>query len=271
MKQLFHIERKQDTETSQQVLSVRVGEKHCCFAVTDRSGDELYQLAYYAADKPDENPLSSIVDQHPELKSDFYKVLVSYDYPQSTLVPVQHYKHEDAALLLKSIYGLNGNASVISEPISEWQVNNIYSVPKDLHEWISRKFDIGKYWHQHTLGAKNIKGADDAGHLLVDFRTEDFTVQAAAGGKLLLTQTFLYSTPEDVLYYLLKICQQFNLSQQLVQLSLSGLIDKQSALYKELYQYFIHIEFREAGWVNTDTEFPAHFFTSLNDLARCAS
>jgi hypothetical protein len=52
---------------------------------------------------------------------------------------------------------------------------------------------------------------------------------------------------------------------------LSGLIDKQSALYKELYQYFINIEFSEAGWNMAGTEYPAHFFTSLNDLAQCVS
>jgi len=106
--------------------------------------------------------------------------------------------------------------------------------------------------------------------LVVDFRTNDFTVLASKGSLLLLTQTFAYSTPEDVLYYLLNTCRQFNLSQQELQLQLSGLIDKRSSLYNELYQYFIHIDFREAGW-NLKNEYPAHFFTSLNDLATCAS
>jgi hypothetical protein len=92
----------------------------------------------------------------------------------------------------------------------------------------------------------------------------------AKDSKLILAQSFPYSTPEDVVYYLLKACQQFSLSQKEVSVHLSGLIDKQSSLFKELYQYFIHPEFREAGW-NSGSEFPAHFFTSLNDLAQCAS
>ncbi|MBL0129692.1 MAG: hypothetical protein IPP43_00005, partial [Chitinophagaceae bacterium] len=47
-------------------------------------------------------------------------------------------------------------------------------------------------------------------------------------------------------------------------------IDKQSSLYKELYQYFIGVEFSDASW-NSMREFPDHFFTSLNDLAKCVS
>ena len=76
---------------------------------------------------------------------------------------------------------------------------------------------------------------------------------------------------QEALDIILKVCQENNLSQEQVKLSLSGLIEKQSVLFKELYQYFIHVEFRNAGWQLPGNEYPAHFFTSLNDLARCAS
>ncbi len=270
VKQLFHIEQENGDEMVQQVLALRVGEKHCCFAITDKTGDRLYSLAYYSVDELQGNPVRDIFNQHEELNHPFYKVLISYDHPQSTLVPAQHYRQEDAGLLLSTLYGTHGQTAVVSESIPDWQVYNVYEVPVELHDWFRQRFAAGKYWHQFTLSTRDAD-ADPEGRLLVDFRTDDFAVLAAAGGKLLLTQTFLYSTPEDVLYYLLKICQQFGLSQQKVQVSLSGLIDKQSVLYKELYQYFIHLEFREARWSIPDSEYPAHFFTSLNDLARCAS
>ena len=59
------------------------------------------------------------------------------------------------------------------------------------------------------------------------------------------------------------------MSQYEVQLSISGLVDKDSALYKELYSYFINIEFRNANWTHADH--PNHFFTHLNDIVKCAS
>jgi hypothetical protein len=271
VKQLFHIEANESAEIAQQVLSLRVGEKHCGFAITDKDGDKLYELAYYCMDTPGINPLAGIMEKHPELDRSFYKVLVSYDYPQSTLVPLQHYKQEDTSPLLKNLYGINSGSSVISESIAEWQVYNVYAVPNELHDWVNRKFTAGSYWHQYTLLVKNLDTAPGGDHLLVDFRRDDFTLVAARENKLLLASSFYYSTPEDVLYYLLKVCQEFGFSQQEVRVSLSGLIDKQSALYKELYQYFINLNFREADWNIAGSEYPAHFFTSLNDLARCAS
>ncbi len=140
-----------------------------------------------------------------------------------------------------------------------------------MHNWTSKQFAAGKFWHQYSVAIKNLKATDEAGYLIVDFRTDDFTIFVAANNKLLLAQTFVYTTPEDVLFQLLKICEQFSLSQKTVVLSLAGMIDQQSALYKELHQYFLHIEFRNASWNIPDDEYPAHFFTSLNDLAQCAS
>ncbi|MBK8605606.1 MAG: DUF3822 family protein [Chitinophagaceae bacterium] len=120
------------------------------------------------------------------------------------------------------------------------------------------------------MDVRNSIGVTEEGRLQVDFRKTEFVVIAANRNNILLTQTFEYTTPEDVLFYLLKICKQFSLSRERVELQLSGLVDKQSSLYKELYQYFINIDFRNALW-NTGAEYPAHFFTSLNDLAKCVS
>lgn len=230
----------------------------------------MYQLAYCSLSELSEAELNEFFAAFPSLQNSFYAAGVVYDLPQSVLVTQKNYKQDDTVLLLNAISGNNGNANTVSELIPEWQLYNIYSVPLDIHEWTSRKFPSARYWHQYSIGIKNINAADIDGSMAVDFRNNDFTVIAAKEGKLLLTQTFSYSAPEDVLYYLLKTCQQFSLSQQGVQLQLSGLVDKQSSLYKELYQYFIHIEFREPTW-NVRSDYPAHFFTSLNDLARCAS
>ncbi len=147
---------------------------------------------------------------------------------------------------------------------------NIYAVPAEIKDWVSRKFPTARFWHQYSLDVRNSIGVTEEGRLQVDFRKEEFVVIATNRNNILLTQTFEYTTPEDVLFYLLKICNQFSLSRERVELQLSGLVDKQSSLYKELYQYFINIKFRNAQW-NTGVEYPAHFFTSLNDLAKCVS
>ncbi len=266
---LFHIE-NEASGNGQQVLSLRLGDKHASFAITNKSGTELYKLAYCSSEHWDEIELTKFYDFYPSFKNSFYEVLVSFDFSQSIFVPASEYTLEDAGLLLQTSGATNGNQNIASELVPGWQLYNVYAVPKEIHEWVSRKFPTAKCRHQYSLHINKVYTAEPRGNLAVDFRKEMFTVVATRDSKLLLAQAFEYTTPEDVLYFLLKICQQFLLSQQDVKLQLSGLVDKQSALYKELYQYFINLEFREADW-NATSEYPAHFFTSLNDLAKCAS
>ena len=269
LKQLFHIENSK-SDTGQQILSLRLGRKHISFAICNKSGSELYELAYCSIDSFIDNELTDFLSAFPALQNSFYQVQIVYDFPESILITSKDYKSEDAGLLLSTVGFSSSNVNIVSELIADWQLYNIYAVPKEIQEWIGRRFSSARFWHQYSLGIKSINAAENCGSLSVDIRKDDFSLIAAKSSKILLAQTFEYSTPEDILFYLLKNCQQFSLSQREVQLQISGLIDKQSALYKELYQYFINIEFREASW-NVRNDYPAHFFTSLNDLAKCAS
>lgn len=274
MKQLFHISEVEGKESIQPVLSIRLGEKHFCFSISDFISNELKQLAYYTTDEINDIFLQELFTATPVLNGPFYQVLVCYDYSQSSLISTRDYKHEDTNLLLNTMYGLNGTATIISEPVAEWQLYNVYAVPKNVHEWITKKFAAVKYCHQYTINIKNLNPTIESSNLLVDLRKDDFTILVMDNNKLLLTQTIIYSTPDDILYYLLKICQQFGLSPQEVKIGLSGLVDQQSALYRELYQYFLHVEFRNVRWTipaSANTDSPLHFFTSLNDLSQCAS
>ena len=268
MKQLFHIKGR-DTENVLHVLSLRLGEKHISFAITGKSGNELYELAYCAIIRDKDSP-ADFFNNYPSLQNSFYQVLIAYDHPQSVLTPSSIYQPETAQLFLTTQYGVVTGSPVISELISAWQLYNTYAVPQELLKWVNQKFPAARSWHQYSLAVKKINAAGETGHLFVDFRTDDFTLLVAKDSKMILAQCFPYSSPEDVLYYLLKTCRQFSLSQKDVNLQLSGLVDQDSALFKELYQYFINLEFRGAEW-DTGTDYASHFFTSLNDLAQCAS
>ena len=269
LKQLFQII-NEISDSGPLVLSLRMGDKDASFAITNKTGTELYQLVYCTTAEWNERELTNFFESYTTLKDTFYEVLVSYDFPHSIFVPSIEYKQDNAGILLEAAGATTANVKIVSELVTGWQLYNLYTVPGEILEWIDRKLPAAKCRHQYSLHISNMNVVDPGGLLAVDFRKEFFTVVASNNNKLLLAQTFEYTTPEDVLYFLLKTCQQFSLTQQDVKLQLSGLVDKQSSLYKELYHYFINMEFREAYWKATG-DYPAHFFTLLNDLARCAS
>lgn len=265
MKKVFEITPPVHAEIIQPVLYIRAGSGHFAYAVSDAGTGRTTSLCYYTIEEENISELTGILDQLTENGRPYYKIVICYDYPWFLLAPSAGFRHEDTGVLLQAV---SAESVTVTELIAEWQMYNVYTVPGKIYELFTQRFPAAKQLHQVAACIKNTSASLQEGCLEVDIRHSDIFIMATRNGKLLSAQTFEYSTPEDVLFYLLRICRQFSLSQDDLQLSISGLVDKHSALYKELYQYFINIIFREAGW-RLESEYPMHFFTSLNDLATC--
>lgn len=269
MKQLFQIKDEGGSENIQTVLSLLIGEKHISYAITDYNSKDVKQIAWDSAEVVNVSALEEWYNLHPTLKNDFSKIQLGYNFSQSTFISAADFQKEKEKEILMNFLDINNSSIIVSEPIIEWQLVNTYAIPVSIYNWVNEKFPAANYSNQYSVIIKSVNAAYAEGSLIIDFRPEEFSVIVKKQNNFLLAQTFCYSQPEDVIYYLMKIVQQYAISQQEVVLQLSGLIDWQSSLFKELYQYFINIEFREGDWILPPTEYPSHFFTSLNDLVRC--
>ena len=231
---------------------------------------ELVEFGYFTAQ--DEADYLKFLEETGLMNSRYYQTAVAYDANESVQIPSVVNKSEAGQLHLDALYGKAIHTNIISENVPSLNLYNIYRLPVSLHSSISRKFSTGKFWHLYTIILKNFS-SDPAGSIFIDFKTDEFSVVVLKEDKLLLCQTFAYTAPEDVLFYLLKCCQQLNLSQQQARLFLSGLIEKDSALYRELYKYFINLEFEslsnEIKLSAALTVHPEHFYSSISKLAAC--
>ena len=275
MKPVFKIGRSEDLNTSQANLLMEIGETHCCFAVTDHIDQMMMQSVYYAAEGNDrDDMLKKVLQIHPELTRPFRQTVIGYYMRENILIPSKLYHFEETKKLLHALYEKEQNTT-ISESVSEWQLYNAYNVPVSLHELLSRSFATGNFWHVYSVILKNRIDQHEGGKLIIDFKTDSFSIVVIKNNSILLAQIFAYSQPADILYWLLKICKEFSLSQNEVKLLISGLIERRSAVYKELDQYFLNIEFASiANGVklsNPFHEYPIHFFSSLYKLAACVS
>ena len=275
MKPVFKIGNSEELNSSQAILLMEIGETHCCFGILDYANQMLVQSGYYTFNENDKGEIvQKVLQEHAELKVSFRQTIIGYYLQENILIPSKFYRYEETQTLLQSMYE-KGQYIAVSESVSEWQLYNTYYVPAALHQLISRNFATGNFWHVHSIMLKNGIEQHEGGNLLVDLKTDSFNVIAIKNNSLLLAQIFSYTKAEDVLYWLLDICKQFSLSQTRIKLVLSGLIEKNSAIFKELYQYFLDIEFAS---VEDDIrlsgdfyEYPAHFFSSLFKLASCVS
>ena len=245
--------------------------RHCSFAVMNYLSKELVEFGYYTSTE-DENDYKSFFEGIGSLNNRYYQTAIGYDSNESVQIPSVVYKYEDGQLNLDATFGKSVHTTVVSENVPGWNLYNVYRLPSDLHSAISWKFLSAKSWSIHSVWLKGHASKNDEA-MIIDFKTDEFSVVILKNSKLLLAKTYSYTSPEDVLYYLLKCCRQLNLSQQTVKISLAGLIEKDSAVYRELYKYFINLEFEslsaEVKLSEALTVHPEHYFSSISKLAAC--
>lgn len=272
LKELFHILNSEPGPGEQVILCLNIGIEHCSFAISNPQEKQLYELAYITNGEVNENFLDQLLVIYPRLTNPFHKVFVSYDYLQNTIIPTGDLDQDNAKSLMNSLFDIGNHSTVLTSQILNNTATLVYALHTHVHNWLKSKFSGAIFSHRFQNSTSQIPVNIDEGCIRVDFGTGSFHTIVTRSDKLLLAHTFSYSTPDDVVYYLLKICREYSLSPLSVKLVLSGLIEEQSALFHELYQYFIAIEFTNAEWiVNRDNSYPAHFFTFLNEAVSCES
>ena len=90
-------------------------------------------------------------------------------------------------------------------------------------------------------------------------------------GKHQLINSFNYRTAEEITYTLLNICQQFDVEN--IALEISGLLEKNSALFAEIYKYFETIDLtplpENKNYSEEITQHPSHYFSHIFALDTC--
>ncbi|MFM2138237.1 MAG: hypothetical protein RJA57_544 [Bacteroidota bacterium] len=272
MASTFHIEHHFGSAPIQPVLYIQIGDRAICHAVTEKPTGRLCAVSYRLYDSVSETVLEDLFRTDPLLGSSFYQVWISYAAGNHSMVPSAGIGKDDALQSYVAVYGRTEGMHLVAERIPGWQLFQVYPVPSRLHAWLTRRFPQARWMYQSGTLLAGAPAATDTGCFRVDLGPEHIAVVLVRSGNLLVSARYPYSSPDDVLFALLRACRQYGIVREHVVLELSGLIEADSALYRELMQYFVHPVFRiPSSWDLRAGNFPPHYFTSLNDLASCAS
>ena len=205
--------------------------------------------------------LQKIFESQELLSEDFRKVNVIYSFPESVLVPFSLYNSTANAGVLSMVHGdFTENDVILTDVLLDHKVYNCYRMPSEIIREINNKFPTCKAVHQYTALMKNLSAGNK---LSVIFYPQKIVLTVEKEGELLLINSFHYRTAEDVSYTLLNVCRQLEIEN--MPLEVSGLIEKESTLYKEIYKYFDPVSFTNlpAGINFSDemNQYPSHFFS----------
>lgn len=273
MKQLFYIKDEALLVEGKSALYLIVGKRHFSFTIYKSNTNEIVCSAYYEMEERDDWKLR-VLELHPELLINFEYVKIVYDLPEIAVIPTSLIDETILKLHLQTLYPINRYDILYADSIQNKEVKIGYSVSQELHNWINEIFPSAISSHL-TVAFINSCTKTNTDSIFIDFRSGEFLVLVFKKEQLQLVQYYLFTNLADILYYLLKICEQLELSQDNVRIIISGLIEKDSAIYEELYKYFLNIEFEKSNksvnFIDAFNEFPEYYFTSISKIITCAS
>ncbi len=262
-------------DTTVAELFIEIGLHGIAYIVVDDSTQckalAVYPLPANAASDAAAAAIRSIVAKQHFLQDPFRKINIIYAYPFSVLVPYRLMKDELNKDILEMIHGDVQDIVIKKDYLYRHQLYNIYGVPRQVDTTVEYLLAADNAMHLYSLLADVDTGSNNS--LYCIFNNCHFTALLKKEGKLQLVQTFGFKTPEDAAYYLLHICNSFNIAPAAVHLQLQGMIDPNSALYTEISKYFLNLHFGQLPGSYIYPEgikaYPAHFFSHLFATALC--
>jgi hypothetical protein len=268
LKRTFHIAPVGLTETD--VLLCELSQHHIGLAWADAATRQLKGASYYELrNLPEPDKLQDVLRAEKIGLKNTNRVVIGSAFKNVLLIPHSQFSEESAASLYTTMHGSTGDPLHFDE-VQPYNLVIVHAVPQGMMD-VLKSAQPAEVMHVYGCGLKaaNAFSAGDA--VTVHFTNKEIRVMAVKEAQLKLAQTFCYTTPLDVVYYLLAVCRAHDFSQTETILLLSGMVHEDSAMYKELYQYFSKIRlWKPAAKTTLQSEYPSHFFSSLYNLAACA-
>lgn len=189
-------------------------------------------------------------------------------------VPIFKFNKEIAADYLNVIFGEDTFSKIHFEHLPiEPGIMNVFRVNNDCFTYLNDR--VGKVTYHHTYSSIIRRVAYKSfvypsEFIAIQFYNTFMILLVLKEGNFHLIQTFTYENPEDVLYYLLNITQQLELFSEKLTLQISGMIDLDFQLYRELIKYFKNVmvqNVKPSSLLLDIGENPLHYFTPFFNLA----
>jgi len=249
-------------------LSIQINLNGLSFCILNTDSNTITYLRHFNEDKklsPFEilDLLKTLFDKEKELQQDFKNVHVIYVNELATLVSKDLFNEDLLADYLKFNCKILKSDFIAYDTLEINESVNVYVPYVNINNYIYDTFGSFTYNHFSSILIEKIlqieKHASDS-KLYIHVSKDHFEIVVTNKGKLILYNTFSYSSKEDFIYYILFTTEQLNLNPEKIQLIFLGDIDKASNLYSITYKYIRHISFgKRTSSYNYTTETKSNY------------
>lgn len=137
------------------------------------------------------------------------------------------------------------------DTIEPYEMVNVYVPYVNLNNFFIDQFGSFTYKHASSILVSKLlelSKNNEKQTIFCHISTTTFEIVAIQNQKLLLYNSFEYTTPEDFLYYLLFTAEQLFLNPEYFQLYLLGTITEVDAIYTKAYQYIRYVSLLDSSY-----------------------
>lgn len=194
--------------------------------------------------------MTSFVDRVTELVpwtlEPFRRKVILWEGSVSTLVPEEMMLKEERWEYLAFGHRLEAGEAVLSDRLGSLKAFNLFTIPEKVRELLSMRLQQEEIRHVSSplIGSALKEGNRHPGKpLMHTFLSEKhMDIVLIRDKELLLHNRYSYITPEDCIYYILYVIQQFGIEPGEVRVMMTGLVAEESPLWKLVKTYTGHPE-----------------------------
>jgi len=198
------------------------------------------------------------------LQMDFVQVKVSHVNTVSTLVPVALFDDNNLRPYLEFNHKLLENEYLTYDIINSGEIANVYSPFTVVNNFLFEKY--GEFTFKH-FSSVLIDSFLEQSNSIQDFKMfvhvqdNQFEIVVVENKKLILYNSYLYETKEDLVYYILFVAEQLKQNPEDFDLELYGTIEPYSEIYSLIYKYVRNVYFGK----RTEKYQYSHELDSINE------
>ena len=208
---------------------------------------------------------------------EFKTVTVSIANGENTLVPSALFRKEDAEKYFQFNFN-NIPAHIYLENVRAFDMVNVFSVPPTISESVNHLFDNPSIHHHSTALLEGLNLAVKKSNeklFMLNVRNGCIDIVVTEGRKLILMNSFSYNSVDDLVYYVMFVCDRLQLNPENIATFILGEVEKESAVHNMLYKYIRNIRFVSRknifDFSYAFKDISEHFYFDLFSIALCES
>lgn len=236
-------------------LSIQFNLDGFSFCISDTATKSAIYFSEYIFSETQKNPeellskIEEIFRTDKFLQYDFTSVLVIHQNSLSSLVPNTYFKEDNLASYLSYNIKTLATDYITFDSLEKLQCKNVYIPYVNINNYLFQNFGEFEYKHHSSILIEKLisKSTNKEKTMYVHVSKTTLDIVVLENEKLLLYNSFLYTTKEDFVYYILFIAEQLKLDPDKFTLYFMGSIEKESEIYNFTYQYIRNVLFLESN------------------------